>query len=374
MGDQVGSAVIAVLAGCLLAVVLFVPFVFVNYRRHGRLSLGRVVLWIGFLVYVMALWTYTLLPLPDPGEIRCTSTQLRPFQFLTDIGHYDTSPRGLVHNPALMQAALNIMLFMPLGFFFRVLWGRGIAVTTLAGGGLSLLIETTQVTGVWWLYPCAYRVFDVDDLLANTSGAFLGAVFTALLLALRHRVFPADHPRKKSGGITAGRRLTAMVCDGLSMILLGVATGVASNAWQVYVLGRPSAELNQAFTEQLSLWVPFAVLGVVTLTTGGTVGDHAVRLRYAPRSHNQRVPAPSTLSPVLTGIRYLAGIGGFQLLSLLSPADLVFVVLSLVAIFLTGDRRGLPGLLSGTALRDNVVYAGDTDKTPGTSNASEQRT
>lgn len=41
MSDQIMSAVVALLTGAVVAVVLFVPFVFLNYRRRGRLSLLR---------------------------------------------------------------------------------------------------------------------------------------------------------------------------------------------------------------------------------------------------------------------------------------------------------------------------------------------
>ncbi len=70
----------------------------------------------------------------------------------------------------MLQVALNVLLFLPLGFFLRVLGGRGILIAGLAGLVVSGIIETTQLTGVWGIFPCAYRVFDVDDLIANTSG------------------------------------------------------------------------------------------------------------------------------------------------------------------------------------------------------------
>ena len=47
MSDQIMSAVVALLTGAVVAVVavvLFVPFVFLNYRRRGRLSLLRTLL------------------------------------------------------------------------------------------------------------------------------------------------------------------------------------------------------------------------------------------------------------------------------------------------------------------------------------------
>ena len=39
---------------------------------------------VGWLVYGLALWTYTLLPLPVPEEIRCAPKQLRPLQFIDE--------------------------------------------------------------------------------------------------------------------------------------------------------------------------------------------------------------------------------------------------------------------------------------------------
>ena len=39
---------------------------------------------------------------------------------------------------------------------------------------LSLSVELTQLTGFWWLYPCAWRRFDVDDVILNTAGVAAG--------------------------------------------------------------------------------------------------------------------------------------------------------------------------------------------------------
>jgi glycopeptide antibiotics resistance protein len=60
----------------------------------------------------------------------------------------------------------------------------GIRRSVLLAFGLSLAAELSQLTGLWGLYPCSYRKFDVDDLLLNTSGGALGA---GLAGALRRR-------------------------------------------------------------------------------------------------------------------------------------------------------------------------------------------
>ena len=38
----------------------------------------------------------------------------------------------------------------------------------------SLLIEAAQLTGLFGIYPYAYRCCDVDDVITNTLGAALG--------------------------------------------------------------------------------------------------------------------------------------------------------------------------------------------------------
>ena len=43
---------------------------------------------------------------------------------------------------------------------------------------LSLTIELAQLTGLFFTYPGSYRLFDVDDLMANTLGGFLGTVLS----------------------------------------------------------------------------------------------------------------------------------------------------------------------------------------------------
>lgn len=50
-----------------------------------------------------------------------------------------------------------------------------------AGTSGSLLIETTQYTGLWGIYDCGYRAADVDDLLTNTAGALVGALVAPIV-------------------------------------------------------------------------------------------------------------------------------------------------------------------------------------------------
>src|SRR5699024_7625393 len=111
MSSFVIPAFVAVLVGCGLAVLAFVPFVAVCCRRRGGLTLWHAFVWLAAAVYAMALGTYTRRPAPPAVEITCAAVPLRPFQFGTDILSFDTgSVRALMTNPAVLQAALIVVL------------------------------------------------------------------------------------------------------------------------------------------------------------------------------------------------------------------------------------------------------------------------
>ncbi|MBP1807769.1 VanZ family protein [Rubellimicrobium aerolatum] len=78
------------------------------------------------------------------------------------------------HNP-LYSAVMNLLLCVLVG----KLWKQYISNRYIAAGlgfAFSLFVEVTQATGVFGVYPCAYRKFDVDDLLLNTVGVVIGFV------------------------------------------------------------------------------------------------------------------------------------------------------------------------------------------------------
>ena len=131
-----------------------------------------------------------LLPLPEPGDPRLTQTvQLVPFQWIADVGT-ELDKYGLPDSHALFtqtfqQLAMNVLLFVPLGMFTVLLWRRGPGFALLTGFGVSLAVEITQLTANFGTAPYPYRIFDVDDLMANTAGAVLGWVAAALFRYLR---------------------------------------------------------------------------------------------------------------------------------------------------------------------------------------------
>lgn len=345
MDDRLLLGGFAITLGLAAGVILFVPFVAVSYRRRGGLTVGRFALWTAALVYFVAIWTYTLLPLPDPQAMVCAGTNTDLFAFVDDLRGVASRPTTALTDPAALQLLLNVLLFVPLGFFVRVLGGRGVVVAALTGLGVSAFIEFTQLTGVWGLYPCAYRVFDVDDLLTNTTGAVLGALL-ALAVPRRHRgmarSLDADVPRP----VTRARRLLVMVCDAIGAWLVALAVGVAFQLVLV-ALGAHDEVRDGGAASTVASVAALLVWFIVVLATGRTVGDLAVQLRYEGGG------VPEGLARTL---RFFGGIGGFLVLFALPGAwDLVgwlYAVTSVVLVFTTRGARGLPGLVSGRVVVD----------------------
>ena len=354
MEDQVVLGVIAIAIGVAFGIVLFVPFVAVSYRRRGRLGVGRTLLWLSALIYFWAIWTYTLLPLPDPDTIRCVGAITDPMSVVRDVRTALAAPGNPLRHPALLQLVFNVLLFVPLGVFIRVLAGRGIVVALAAGFGLSLLVETTQLTGVWGVYPCAYRFFDVGDLMTNTLGAVVGCTLALVVpRALRGaKASPdADLPRP----VTRGRRALAMLCDGLAYGFLSAGVGVTVQVWLEYVVKDRQAVLDGGLATTVGVMVPSTIFLVLVLASGRSVGDIAVQLRYT----GSRLPAPFARL-----LRWAGGIGGLGALPLLGAffdaASSVLILAAVVMLFTTRLGRGLPGVLSGQHLADaRAAVAGD---------------
>lgn len=300
-------------------------------------------------MYFLAIWTYTLLPLPDPDSIRCAGVNLDVFALVDDIRGAVARPGITLTDPAVLQLLLNVLLFVPLGFFLRVLGNRGILVALMVGFALSAFIETTQLTGVWGLYPCAYRVFDVDDLLTNTTGAVLGSLLSLIVprrLRGMARTADADDPDP----VTRGRRLISMVCDLLAAALTSLFAGVVTQLFLEFVVGDHDAVLDGDISSLASGSLPLAIWLIVALTTGRTVGDHAVQLRYE-RARGTKMP-----EWLARPLRFAGGIGGYLALGLLpEPWNALaapFAIASLILVFTTDRARGLPGLVSGQHLHD----------------------
>ncbi|MGW3471065.1 VanZ family protein [Saccharopolyspora sp. NPDC000995] len=322
-----GSFAALVAAG--VAALLFAPFVAGEHRRHGELRVGVAVQRFAVLLYALGLVSYVFLPLPT--DAACFAPQWQPLAGLT--------------NPSMLgQFACNIALFVPLGALVRGGW----PTAALAGLVTSVLVELTQLTGFWFAFPCPYRVFDVDDILANTTGALLGS----LLAPLRRRLptgtsgRPAAEPRP----VTASRRLLGMCCDALVLWLLGVACARA-----VDIALRLTRTAPTRWWEAAALWLAPAALLLVAMLIGhgSSLGQHAVMLRA--RAPDGR-PAPAAVL-----CRWAVGIGGLAVVQGVVEASfgepsavlgMLWCTAHAWGVTSTRDHRGITGLAARLQMVD----------------------
>ncbi|MFC4852444.1 VanZ family protein [Actinophytocola glycyrrhizae] len=202
----------------LLALIVMLPVAVVSYRRRGRAGGWTVLVFYCFLFYLLAALMQTVVPLPaNPAEYCAEQTyastpQLRPLYFV-DVVQTRARVAGTWLTPALWSTALNVVLLAPLSFFLRYLSGTRFLAATALGFGTSLFFELTQLTGLWFIYPCAYRLFSVDDLILNTSGAAVGWLLAGPLIRLLPDLDPERDRRRYATRVTASRRLLASLTD-----------------------------------------------------------------------------------------------------------------------------------------------------------------
>ncbi|SDQ24827.1 RDD family protein [Curtobacterium sp. UNCCL20] len=353
--------IIAFAFGTVLAVAAFVPWLAREYRRYGRIGFRRGLLGFGTVVYALALLSYTLLPLPDDTARMCLTAagpQTVPFRFLEDIAKEGgiTGVRSLLTNPAVAQVVFNVLLFVPLGAlvghrFARRGVGAAIAAGVVSGFLVSLAIECTQLTGDWFLYPCAYRLFDVDDLIANTGGAVLGLAAAPLvtLFVRSDDAARAGVPRP----VTAGRRFLGMVSDVLAISLTSGALSVGVTLVAALVSGGDVPDDGGVVDAATAvLFVAPAAQLVIVLVTGRTLGDHVVRIAPVGRPGAGR-----------RLVRWALGSGGwgvatavtFPLAGLLAA---FLAVAGLIGMWTTRGHRGFPSAVAGIDVQDDRVDDG----------------
>lgn len=118
----------------------------------------------------------------------------------------------------------NLFMTMPFGVYLRYYfcynWRKTLRLSFL----LSLFFELTQLSGLYFVYPGSYRLFDVDDLIVNTAGSMIGFALAGpvgRLLPTRQELDTVSFWRGASISFT--RRVFAFLVD---MVCMTVASGV----------------------------------------------------------------------------------------------------------------------------------------------------
>lgn len=213
----------------IIGLTLLIPVVALHYVRFGRVDPRRSFVLYAALLYGLVLLALVFMPFP-PIDSVCTgrqSTQFVPFQFVADI-QTELAKRGrsgllaALTSKSMLSFVFNVALFVPLGIFLRRANGLRRRWVVAIGFGLSLLVEITQLTGNFGIYPCPYRLFDVDDLMANTAGAALGGLLAPAAVIVP-KLLPANEVRALADSTSLPRQIVGY---GLDLIIVGLVAGV----------------------------------------------------------------------------------------------------------------------------------------------------
>ncbi len=279
----------AVLFFPLLALLITAPILIYYYRKYGTLGKLRSLILYSFVFYLLCTYFLVILPLPSiqsVAELTTPRYNLHLFQSwenfasqtvlrLNDPSTYFPAMRQGV----FLEPVFNILLLFPFGvycrYYFRMSWKK----TILASFCLSLFFELTQLSGLYFIYPRPYRLFDVNDLLHNTLGGTLGFICAPLFTFFLPTRYELDEESLERGHrVTLLRRAVAALIDWL---VIGVATGLLQ-----FVLSFFTATRSLADSSSLSFnlgWFIFQVVAyfmiIMYLWRGQTVGKKIVRIK-----------------------------------------------------------------------------------------------
>lgn len=362
MSVWIWSGQTALVVGSIAFAGAFLPLAVWHYRRYGAGDPRRLAGSFAVAVYLTALVTYTLLPLPPRAESWCvenavTTVQLEPFRFVSDIAR-DTagmSLRAALRSETVLQVVFNVLLFIPWGVLARSWAHQSRLVSMLSGLAVSLFIETTQFTALWGIYPCRYRWPDVDDVILNGSGAVIGTLLAPAVLWWMPQARTLAAGRRTPRPVTTLRRWVGMVIDlALSSFVVGVV-GVGA----LVLRQLRGGEIEPTFTGGVGAVATLAAWLIVFVWpawsgSGASAGQAAVWLTpvwsdgrggWSWGTRLQRLSRASIL-PAVVFLGSLPGTQGWAL-----PAYLLLGT-AVLSVPVTRGRRGLTFLLTGAELRD----------------------
>lgn len=150
-----------------LAALVLIPLFLILNRYYFRSS-SKTLCYLVFAFYLSAV--FAVVGLPAVNYIRFDpNVNFIPFAYM--FSDY-------------MNSLLNVLLFVPLGFFLPVFWKsyKKFHRTVVFGFCTSFMIEALQIFTL--------RATDINDLMTNTLGTMLGWCIARILLRLVPSILP----------------------------------------------------------------------------------------------------------------------------------------------------------------------------------------
>ncbi|EOH81702.1 MULTISPECIES: VanZ family protein [Enterococcus] len=280
----------AVLTFPFLAMVIAAPFLIYYYRKYGQLGKLRSVILYSFVFYLLCAYYLVILPLPSISSVAQMTGPRYELHLFQSWHNFMNQTVLQLNNPSTYLAAMkqsvflepvfNIFLLFPFGVYCRYYFKFSLGKTILASFCLSLFFELTQLSGLYFIYPRPYRLFDVNDLLHNTIGGLLGFACAPLFtFFLPTRSELDSESLVKGQTVSLLRRFLAMMIDwfviGILSTLLSFLSSFLPTA--VYDL------FNYSFVG-FTLEVILYFMIFMYLWNGQTVGKKIVRIQVVEKN------------------------------------------------------------------------------------------
>jgi len=275
----------AIVSFPILALLITAPFLIYYYRKYGQLGKLRSVILYSFVFYLLSAYYLVILPLPSidtVAQMTGPRYELHLFQswhnFMNQTVLQINQPSTYL--PAMKQSVFlepvfNIILLFPFGVYCRYYFKLSFWKTLFASFCLSLFFELTQLSGLYFIYPRPYRLFDVNDLLHNTIGGTLGFICAPLFtffLPTRNELDSESFI--KGERVSLLRRLMAMIIDWFVIGLFGSILSFFSPLLPTELNALISYPIV-SFT--LEVFIYFMVF--MYLWNGQTIGKKVVRIK-----------------------------------------------------------------------------------------------
>lgn len=156
----------------LVALCAGIPYEAIKAIRTNKFNIARTLTSQAFICYMICAFSLTIFPLPTASEAANLTThtfQYIPFKFVYDIA----TNRNLF---TVLQVVFNVVLTIPFGMFMSYKFKLSGKTTILLTIALTVFIELSQFTGLFFIYKGSYRFCDVDDLMLNTLGGVIGYI------------------------------------------------------------------------------------------------------------------------------------------------------------------------------------------------------
>lgn len=305
------------LAFPLVALLLAVPYALYQYRRFGAISIWKTFVVFTFILYCLCAVSLIVFPLPADHSAVVESArtpQLHPFHVIeqiretTDFSLGDRSTWGpALRSPVVYEAIFNVMLTVPLGaylyYLFRCRWWMAL----LIGMATTLLFETSQLTGLFGLYAHPYRLFDVDDLILNTTGTMLGFwLMIPLAWALPSMDEVNEQARERgSSRVSLTRRVLAAVVDLTVLAALFVLAWIVLSPTDTQIAKALAVDPSRAGAKTLAFRFIGGLFADPMSALLLALGIGAVLFAAIPMASKGR-----TIGKALVGIRIVKADGG----------------------------------------------------------------